>query len=65
MSRKINVGQLFARCYRTLSEFLEFVLEVTSDHEDRILELEMRAGIRSGITTIQLPETDEEEENPF
>ena len=30
----------------TLSEFLEFVLRTTSDHEERILELEMRAGIR-------------------
>lgn len=61
MSRKVNVSHLFARCYRTLSEFLEFVLRTTSDHEERILELEMRAGIRSGIT-VQLPESDDDDD---
>ncbi|BEV36689.1 hypothetical protein [Synechococcus sp. M16CYN] len=45
MKKKVNVGQLFARCYRSLSEFFEFVLNVTSDHEERLLELEMRTGI--------------------
>ena len=64
MSRKVNVSHLFARCYRTLSEFFEFVLKVTSDHEERILELEMRAGIRSGVT-VQLPEPNDDEEEPF
>ena len=64
MNRKVNVGQLFARCYRSLSEFFEFVLKVTSDHEERLLELEMRAGIRSGVT-VQLPESNEDDEPPF
>ena len=64
MNRKVNVGHLFARCYRTLSEFFEFVLKVTSDHEERILELEMRAGIRSGVT-VQLPESDDDDDLPF
>ena len=64
MSKKINVGQLFGRCYRSLSEFLEFVMKVTSDHEERILELEMRAGMRSGLT-VQLPEPNADEEEPF
>ena len=64
MSKKITVGHLFGRCYRSLSEFFEFVLKVTSDHEERILELEMRAGIRSGVT-VQLPESNDDEEEPF
>lgn len=64
MSKKINVGQLFGRCYRSLSEFFEFVLKVTSDHEERILELEMRAGMHSGLT-VQLPEPNDDEEEPF
>ena len=64
MSRKVNVVNLFARCYRSLSEFFEFVLKVTSDHEERILELEMRAGMRSGLT-VQLPEPNDDEEEPF
>ena len=64
MNRKVNVVNLFARCYRSLSEFFEFVLKVTSDHEERILELEMRAGIRSGVT-VQLPESDDDDDHPF
>ena len=70
MNRKVNVGQLFGRCYRSLSEFFEFVLKVTRDHEQRLIELEMRAGLRSGVTTLEItsteiPEPDEDEEDPF